>query len=111
MRIQQKPVDQRRARTKLIAPHSVLAFTLCAIFFALCSPAAQAQQSKMYRVGILLPGEAWYEIIDGLLVNGPAIVTRMSSYPVRMLEWGQVQFYALVMMAGVLGFVAWYVWR
>ena len=69
MRIQQKPVDQRRARTKLIAPHSVLAFTLCAIFFALCSPAAQAQQSKMYRVGILLPGEAWYEIIDGLRVG------------------------------------------
>src|SRR6266545_8340649 len=62
MKIQQKPVDQRRARTKLgrskysalMAPHSVLAFTLCAIFFALCSPAAQAQQSKMYRVGILV---------------------------------------------------------
>ena len=69
MRIQQKPVDQRRARTKLIAPHSVLAFTLCAIFFALCSPAAQAQQTKMYRVGILVPGEAWYEIIDGLRVG------------------------------------------
>ena len=77
MKIQQKPVDQRRARTKLgrskysalMAPHSVLAFTLCAIFFALCSPAAQAQQTKMYRVGILVPGEAWYEIIDGLRVG------------------------------------------
>jgi putative ABC transport system substrate-binding protein len=77
MKIQQKPVDQRRARTKLgrskysalMAPHSVLAFTLCAIFFALCSPAAQAQQTKTYRVGILVPGEAWYEIIDGLRVG------------------------------------------
>jgi NADH-quinone oxidoreductase subunit L len=55
----------------------------------------------------------WWDkwIIDGLLVNGSAIVTRMSSYPVRMLEWGQVQFYALVMVAGVLGFVLWYVWK
>jgi NADH-quinone oxidoreductase subunit L len=55
----------------------------------------------------------WWDkwIIDGLLVNGSAILTRMSSYPVRMLEWGQVQFYALVMVAGVLGFVAWYVWK
>ena len=77
MKIQQKRVDQRRARTKLgrskysalMAPHSVLAFTVCAIFFALCSPAAQAQQTKMYRVGILVPGEAWYEIIDGLRVG------------------------------------------
>src|SRR4030095_6303779 len=77
MKIQQKPVDQRRARIKLgrskysafMAPHSVLAFTLCAIFFALCSPAAQAQQTKTYRVGILVPGEAWYEIIDGLRVG------------------------------------------
>jgi putative tryptophan/tyrosine transport system substrate-binding protein len=27
---------------------------------------AEAQQPKVYRVGVLLPGEAWYEIIDGL---------------------------------------------
>src|SRR4029450_9886098 len=77
MKIQQKPVDQRRARTKLgrskysalMAPHSVLAFTLCAIFFALCSPAAQAQQPKVHRLGVLVPGQAWYEIIDGLRVG------------------------------------------
>jgi ABC-type uncharacterized transport system substrate-binding protein len=29
-------------------------------------PLAEAQQPKVYRVGILVPGEAWYEIIDGL---------------------------------------------
>jgi putative ABC transport system substrate-binding protein len=27
---------------------------------------AEAQQPKVYRVGVLLPGDAWYEIIDGL---------------------------------------------
>ncbi|HKD90300.1 MAG TPA: NADH-quinone oxidoreductase subunit L [Terriglobales bacterium] len=52
----------------------------------------------------------WWDkwIIDGLLVNGPAILTRLSSYPVRMLQWGSVQFYALVMTAGVLGFIGFY---
>jgi putative ABC transport system substrate-binding protein len=29
----------------------------------------EAQQAKVYRVGVLLPGEAWYEIIDGLRVG------------------------------------------
>ncbi len=55
----------------------------------------------------------WWDrwIIDGLLVNGIAIATRLTSYPVRILQWGLVQFYALVMVAGLLGFVAYYVWR
>jgi putative ABC transport system substrate-binding protein len=35
------------------------------VFFALCS-SVQAQETKVPRVGILVPGEAWYEIIDGL---------------------------------------------
>jgi putative tryptophan/tyrosine transport system substrate-binding protein len=30
---------------------------------------AYAQQPKVYRVGVLVPGEAWYEIIDGLRVG------------------------------------------
>jgi putative ABC transport system substrate-binding protein len=30
---------------------------------------AQAQQAKVYRVGVLLPGEPWYETIDGLRVG------------------------------------------
>jgi NADH-quinone oxidoreductase subunit L len=55
----------------------------------------------------------WWDkwIIDGLLVNGPAIIARMLSYPVRMLQWGLVQWYALVMTAGLVGFVAYYVWK
>jgi ABC-type uncharacterized transport system substrate-binding protein len=30
---------------------------------------AHAQQQSIYRVGVLLPGEAWYEIIDGLRIG------------------------------------------
>ena len=55
----------------------------------------------------------WWDtwIIDGLLVNGPAIVARLLSYPVRLVQWGLVQWYALVMVAGVVGFVIYYVVR
>ena len=35
-------------------------------------------------------------------VNGVAIVTRRVSYPVRLLQWGLVQWYALVMVAGLV---------
>ena len=55
----------------------------------------------------------WWDkwIIDGVGVNGPAIVARMLSYPVRLLEWGLVQWYALVMVAGLVGFGVYYVWK
>jgi ABC-type uncharacterized transport system substrate-binding protein len=44
---------------------------ILAIFvaFMVCGVRAQAQQPKPYRVGVLLPGAAWYEIIDGLRVG------------------------------------------
>ena len=48
-------------------------------------------------------------IIDGLFVNGVAIVTRLASYPVRLVQWGLVQWYALVMVGGLVGFVLYYV--
>ena len=56
---------------------------------------------------------SWWDkwIIDGIGVNGPPILARMFSYPVRMLEWGLVQWYALVMTAGLVGFVFYYVWH
>jgi NADH-quinone oxidoreductase subunit L len=56
---------------------------------------------------------SWWDkwIIDGIGVNGPAILSRMLSYPARMLEWGQVQWYALVMTAGLVGFMFYYVWH
>ncbi len=55
----------------------------------------------------------WWDkwIIDGLCVNGVAIVTRMASYPVRVIQWGLVQWYALVMVGGLVGFVVYYVVR
>jgi NADH-quinone oxidoreductase subunit L len=55
----------------------------------------------------------WWDtwIIDELLVNGPATLARMLSYPARLLQWGLVQWYALVMVAGLIGFVAYYAWR
>jgi NADH-quinone oxidoreductase subunit L len=55
----------------------------------------------------------WWDkwIIDGVLVNGPAVVARVTSYPVRLVQWGLVQWYALVMVIGVAGFVWYYVIR
>jgi NADH-quinone oxidoreductase subunit L len=53
--------------------------------------------------------DKWF--IDGLGVNGPAILARMISYPTRLFEWGLVQWYALVMVAGLLGFGVYYVWK
>jgi NADH-quinone oxidoreductase subunit L len=56
---------------------------------------------------------SWWDkwIIDGIGVNGPAIVARLLSYPARMFEWGLVQWYALVMTAGLAGFVFYYVYH
>jgi NADH-quinone oxidoreductase subunit L len=55
----------------------------------------------------------WFDtwIIDGIGVNGPAILARILSYPFRLFEWGLVQWYALVMVAGLLGFVFYYAWK
>jgi NADH-quinone oxidoreductase subunit L len=50
-------------------------------------------------------------IIDGLCVNGLALVTRVASYPVRLLQDGQVQWYALAMVGGLVGFVLYYLWK
>jgi NADH-quinone oxidoreductase subunit L len=56
---------------------------------------------------------SWWDkwIIDGIGVNGPAILARMLSYPARLFEWGLVQWYALVMTAGLVGFAFYYVWH
>jgi NADH-quinone oxidoreductase subunit L len=56
---------------------------------------------------------SWWDkwIIDGLGVNGPAILARMLSYPARLFEWGLVQWYALVMIAGLVGFTFYYAWK
>jgi ABC-type uncharacterized transport system substrate-binding protein len=43
----------------------IIGFGLGAMLAALCVT-AQAQEPKVYRIGVLVPGSAWYEIIDGL---------------------------------------------
>ena len=48
-------------------------------------------------------------IIDGLFVNGVAVLTRLASYPMRLIQWGLVQWYALVMVAGLVCFIFYYV--
>jgi NADH-quinone oxidoreductase subunit L len=50
-------------------------------------------------------------IIDGLLVNGPAYLAKAMSYPVRAVQWGLVQWYALVMVGGLVGFIWYYAIR
>jgi NADH-quinone oxidoreductase subunit L len=56
---------------------------------------------------------SWWDkwIIDGIGVNGPAILARALSYPARLFEWGLVQWYALVMTAGLVGFAFYYVYH
>jgi len=56
---------------------------------------------------------SWWDkwIIDGVCVNGPAIVARMLSYPIRLLQWGMVQWYALVMVVGIVGLGLYFVIR
>ncbi len=55
----------------------------------------------------------WWDkwVIDGVGVNGPAILARMLSYPTRLFEWGLMQWYALVMVAGLVGFAFYYVYH
>jgi len=53
---------------RLVASTSSRCFALCVMVFALCA-SAQAQQPKAYRIGVLVPGGIWYEIIDGLRVG------------------------------------------
>jgi ABC-type uncharacterized transport system substrate-binding protein len=53
---------------KPISDLRLLISGLCALLYALCLP-VEAQQPKIHRVGVLVPGEAWYEIIDGLRVG------------------------------------------
>ncbi|HEV2401489.1 MAG TPA: NADH-quinone oxidoreductase subunit L [Candidatus Sulfotelmatobacter sp.] len=56
---------------------------------------------------------SWWDkwIIDGLLVNGIAYSMQPFSWVARMFEWGLLQWYALVMTAGLVGFVFYYVYR
>jgi putative ABC transport system substrate-binding protein len=45
--------------------NKIIFLTLSAVLFTLCSH-AEAQQPRVYRVGVVTAGGAWYEVIDGL---------------------------------------------
>src|SRR5207253_8687901 len=61
--------------------------------------------------GWLTRGVGWLSsmwdkiVIDGIAVNGPAYFAQALSYPVKLLQWGLVQWYALVMVVGLVYFV------
>jgi NADH-quinone oxidoreductase subunit L len=65
----------------------------------------------MTRVFGLL--SSWWDkwIIDWLCVNGPARITEKLSKPMRLLQAGLLQWYALVMVFGVAGLLWYYVLR
>ena len=42
---------------------------LCAVMLIAIAVVAEAQQPKIRAIGVLVPGEAWYEIIEGLRVG------------------------------------------
>src|ERR1700731_1791228 len=56
---------------------------------------------------------SWWDkwVIDGVGVNGPAILARMLSYPARLFEWGLVQWYALVITSWLVVFFFYYVYH
>ena len=56
-------VTSRRGGEKVKRKITVLTF--CAMLYALCSSAG-AQQHKVYRIGVITAGGAWYGTIDGL---------------------------------------------
>ena len=47
---------------------NITVLNLCAILLAFCV-SAEAQQPKVYRIGVLIPSDTWYETIDGLRVG------------------------------------------
>ena len=51
---------------KCIPNRKLLGIVALVVTFAVCGAAAQAQQHKVYRVGVITAGGAWYGTIDGL---------------------------------------------
>ena len=63
------PFDKLRAGSELsrrIQSLKWLGLSVIAFVLVACVAVAEAQQQKVARIGVLVPGEAWYEIIDGL---------------------------------------------
>ena len=50
-------------------------------------------------------------MIDGFGVNGPAILCSHDLVSGAPVQWGLVQWYALVMVAGLVRICVYYVWK
>ncbi len=60
---------------------------LCTMLLPLDST-AEAQQPKVYRIGALVPGSAWYEIIDGLRVGLKEVgLEEGKQYSLQTQDW------------------------
>jgi len=66
MRLPDSSSDNRKSKIGNLRWAGIVAIIVA---FAVCGVVAQAGQAKVYRVGVLVPGEVWYEIIDGLRVG------------------------------------------
>ena len=67
----------RPTHAALIAQHSVLAFTLCAMLFALCARASAQQPGKIFRIGFL----------DNSTASGIAVLSEAFRQELRNLGW------------------------
>jgi NADH-quinone oxidoreductase subunit L len=60
-------------------------------------------------------GQVFYEagdvkLIDGVFVNGSGRFVRWFAQAARLMQTGYLYHYALVMLLGVVAFLAWYMW-
>ena len=59
-------------RLENIVNKKLSAFLLATMLLA-AVPLAEAQQPKVYRVGVITAGGAWYEVIDGLRARSQTV--------------------------------------
>ena len=55
----------------------------------------------------------WFDkwVVDRIGVHSVPVLTYAGSMVMRIVQWGLVQWYAFVMVVGLLGFALYYVWR
>jgi len=74
-----------------------------------------AFNEKVLAAGARLIGRGLWKggdaaVIDGLLINGSARVVGAVASLARLIQTGQLYWYALVMIMGVVGLMTWQLW-
>jgi NADH-quinone oxidoreductase subunit L len=67
-----------------------------------------AAGSRLLGTGLWKGGDG--AVIDGLLINGSARLVGLVASVTRLFQSGQLYWYALVMIMGVVGFMTWQLW-